>query len=295
MKIYIYTYTLIFINIFMFTGCDNGPSKQSLIADGAIVEGVASDFQFTEGPAADLQGNLYFTDVFAHKIYKYTIDGTLSLFMENTQATNGLYFDTAGKLIGCVGNGGKVAFINPDTTTKDIVNQFSGLPFNSPNDLWIDPKGGIYFTDPRYGNRNNMPQDGEHVYYVAPDHKTVTRVIDDMVQPNGLIGTPDGMTLYVADYGGQMTHKYTINEDGTLADKKLFTMEGSDGMTMDQHGNVYITTDTVNIYNPKGELIETITTPQQPSNVTFAGPDKNILYITARTALYKIKMNVKGI
>ena len=289
------TYLLLFVAIFVFAGCKQAPAGKSLIADGAIVEEVASGFVFTEGPAGDAEGDLYFTDVAAQKIYKLGANGKISVFMENTLATNGLYFDTLGKLIGCVGNGGKIAYINPDATMVDIVTSYNNLPFNSPNDLWIDPKGGIYFTDPRYGNRDNLPQGGEHVYYIRPGRKTVVRVIDDMVRPNGIVGTPNGKTLYVTDHGGQMTYKYKINKDGTLTNKKLFVMEGADGMALDESGNLYITTDAVYIYSPDAELLETIKTPQQPSNVTFGGRNKDILYITARTGLYKIKMNVRGV
>lgn len=281
--------------VIVFSGCDRSAGPAALIAPGAVVEEAADGFTFTEGPASDAEGNLYFTDVFAQKIYKYTTDGVLSVFMENSFAANGLYFDGDGKLIGCVGNLGKIAVINMDATMTDIVTEYDNIPFNSPNDLWIAPNGGIYFTDPRYGDRSNLPQGGEHVYYIGPDRKTVVRVIDNMVRPNGLIGTPDGKTLYVADHGAQMTYKYTVSDDGALSDEQLFIQEGSDGVTMDEYGNLYIMTDAVKIYNPKGKLIETIKTPQQPSNATFAGPDKDILYITARTGLYKIKMNVEGI
>ena len=143
-----------------------------------------------------------------------------------------------------------------------LADKYDGKKFNSPNDLWIDPKGGVYFTDPRYGNREGMEQDGEHVYYLTPDRKTVIRVINDMVRPNGLIGTPNGKTLYVADDGAGKTYVYKINKDGTLTDKQLFAPEGSDGMTIDNKGNVYLTTKVVAVYNTKGEKIEEIPGPR---------------------------------
>ena len=93
----------------------------------------------------------------------------------------------------------------PDGKVTALVDKYDDKPLNSLNDLWIDSKGGIYFTDPRYGNRDNLPQDGEHVYYLVPDRQKVMRVIDDMVRPNGLIGTPDGKKLYVTDHGGGKT------------------------------------------------------------------------------------------
>jgi gluconolactonase len=166
---------------------------------------------------------------------------------------------------------------------------------NSPNDLWPDPKGGIYFTDPRYGDRTGMEQAGEHVYYLTPNRKKLIRVIDDLVQPNGIIGTADGKTLYVGDYGGKKTFMYSINEDGSLSDKKLFAPEGSDGMTIDNQGNIYLTNKAVMVYNKDGKKIETIEVPEEPSNVCFGGKDRQTLFITARASLYSVQMRVSGV
>jgi glutathione peroxidase len=114
-----------------------------------------------------------------------------------------------------------------------------------------------------------------------------------MVRPNGVIGTPDGKTLYVADHGAGKTWAYKINPDGSLSDKRLFAEQGSDGMTLDENDNVYLTAGAVNIYDPLGKLIETINVPEVPSNVCFGGKDKKTLYITARTSLYSVNMNSK--
>jgi gluconolactonase len=171
-----------------------------------------------------------------------------------------------------------------------LADKYDNKQLNSPNDLWADAKGGIYFTDPRYGSRDSMEQGCECVYYLSPDHKKLIRVIDDMVRPNGIIGTADGKTLYVADHGGGKTFVYTINEDGTLSNKKLFAPEGSDGMTIDNEGNIYLTTKVVAIYNKNGEKIETIEVPEQPANICFGGKDKQTLFITARTSLYSVRM-----
>jgi gluconolactonase len=173
---------------------------------------------------------------------------------------------------------------------KVLADKYDNKQLNSPNDLWADAKGGIYFTDPIYGDRSGMEQDGEYVYYLSPDHKKLIRVINDMVRPNGIIGTADGKTLYVADHGGGKTFVYTINEDGTLSNKKLFAPEGSDGMTIDNEGNVYLTTNVVAVYNKNGERIETIEVPEQPANICFGGKDKRTLFITARTSLYSVRM-----
>ena len=267
---------------------------ESLVTSGAQVRKLAGGFKFTEGPAADGKGDVFFTDIPNSRILKWSLDGTLSTFRENSGRANGLYFDKDGNLLACEGGGRRLVSLTPDNQVKVLAEKYEGKPFNSLNDLWIDPEGGIYFTDPRYGNRDGMEQDGEHVYYLTPCRCKVRRVIDDMVRPNGVIGTPNGKRLYVTDHGGRKTFVYTIEKDGTLSGKKLFCEEGSDGMTIDVKGNVYLTTDVVAIFNRKGEKIETIEIPERPANVTFGGPDRKTLFVTARTSLYSVEMDVKG-
>lgn len=267
---------------------------QGIIAQDQAVKKLAGDFKFTEGPAADKNGNICFTDIPNNRILKWSLDGTLSTFVENSRGANGLYFDKDGNLIACAGGAGQMISIDPAGTVTVLAETYKDKPFNSPNDLWIDPAGGVYFSDPRYGPRENLPQDGEHVYYLSPDRKQVTRVIDDMVRPNGLIGTGDGK-LYVADAGANQTFVYTISVDGTLADKKLFAPQGSDGMTIDERGNVYLTGDAVTVYDPSGQVIQAIAVPERPSNLTFGGKDGKTLFITARTSLYAIEMQVGGL
>jgi len=272
-----------------------GAEKGSLVAPGTKVEKLAGGFRFTEGPAADARGNIFFSDIPNNRIHKWSLDGKLTTFRENSGGANGLYFDRKGNLLACEGGGRRLVSIDPEGNVTVLADKYDGKPFNSLNDLWVDPKGGVYFTDPRYGRRDNMEQDGEHVYYLTPDGKKVIRVIDDMVRPNGVIGTRNGKKLYVADHGGKKTFVYKINEDGTLSNKKLFAPEGSDGVTTDNQGNVYLTTKVVAVYNKKGEKIEEIEVPEQPANVTFGGRDKKTLFITARTSLYAVRMRVKGL
>jgi gluconolactonase len=276
--------------------------SKSLIAPGAQVKKLTGDFKFTEGPAGDAQGNVYFSDIPNNRILKWSTDGKLSTFLENSNATNGLYFDKDGNLIACQSGNptsatpveSRLVSISAKGEITVLADKYNGKRFNSLNDLWIDPKGGIYFTDPRYGGKEGMEQDGEHVYYLTPDRKNVIRVISDMVRPNGVIGTPNGKRLFVADHGAGQTYAYAISEDGTLSKKKLFASAGSDGMTIDRRGNIYLTGKTVTIYNRKGEKIQEIAVPEGPSNVTFAGKNNKTLFITAQTSLYGIDMGVKG-
>ena len=269
-------------------------AERGIVAPGAKVVELAKGFQFTEGPAVDAKGNVFFSDVRASRTYKWSKDGKVSLFRKDTGGANGLAFDKDGNLLACEGAGGRIVAIDAKGKVTVVAGGYDGRGFNRPNDLWIDPKGGVYFSDPLYG-RGSRRQDGEHVYYVSPDRKKVIRVIDDMVRPNGLAGTPDGKTLYVADAGAGKTYRYAVNADGTLRDKTLFVAKGSDGMKLDRKGNVYITAAAVLVYDPAGRQIARIEVPHRPTNLCFAGPDGRTLFITARSAIYAVKTTVGGI
>ena len=277
-------------------GCveESASTKSSVVEPGAKVKKLAGGFRFTEGPAADGQGNIFFTDIPNGRIHKWSLDGKLSTFMENSGGANGLFFAKDGKLLACLGNRGQLVSISPNGSVTVLAGMYQGKSFNSPNDLWQYPGGIIYFTDPRYGRRDNLPQDGEHVYCFFPDGQRVKRVIDDMVRPNGVVGSREGKILYVTDHGASKTYAYTINSDGTLSDKRLFATEGSDGMTIDSEGNIYLTGEMVSVYDSKGNKVEVIEVPERPSNLCFGGPDKQTLFITARTSLYSLGMRVKG-
>jgi gluconolactonase len=272
-----------------------------VIAPDANVEKLSSAFAFTEGPASDPKGNVYFTDQPNDKIYIWSTDGKLSTFLTGGERSNGLYFDADGvTLLACADLHNRIVAISPDGKMTPVVEKYNGKKFNSTNDLWRHPNGGIYFTDPYY-KRNywadaNRGQDGEHTYYLAPDRKTIIRVTEDLTQPNGIIGTPDGKLLYVADIRAGKTYVYTINADGTLANKKLFCEMGSDGMTIDNEGNLYLTGNGVTVFNSSGEKIEHIAINEPwTANVCFGGKDQDTLFITASKSLYAVKMRTKGV
>ena len=269
--------------------------QSDLILPGARVERVREGFEFTEGPAVDREGNVYFSDIPRSRVYRWSAqDGKITLFRENSAGANGNYFDKIGNLISCEGKARRVTSTDMTGRRTVIADSFDGLRLNSPNDLWIDPKGGIYFTDPRYGPMDDLEQDGEHVYYIAPDRKNLKRVADDLVRPNGIIGTPDGKTLYIADEAANKTWLYSINADGSLTGRRLFVAQGSDGMTIDEKGNIYLTRGGVTVYDPAGKRIEQIPVPLEPANCTFGGADGKTLFITARTAVFTLKMTVHG-
>jgi len=251
------------------------------------LEIIGKGFEFTEGPAADDKGSIYFTDLRVNRIYVYTRAEKTKIFREKSGGANGLYFDRSGNLLACEGNNKRITSLSPSGDITTLASEYDGKPFNKPNDLWIDPAGGIYFTDPIYGKAQKT-QDGEHVYYIASDRSRIIRVIDDFVRPNGIIGTPDGKILYVADHGDSKVWKYAIDEDGALRDKTFFAPVRSDGMTLDSAGNLYVTQDSVLVFNPAGERIRDIKTPDRPTNVTIKN---GTLYITALTHFCSIKIN----
>ncbi len=274
---------------------------KTLVAESSVVETLAIGFGFLEGPISDKKGNIYFTDMHKNRIHIWTSENKLKTFRENSGEANGLAFLNDTTLVVCEGGNRQLTEITLEGKVTVIADQYEGKNLNSPNDLWIDPKGGIYFTDPRYGNRDNMELDGEYVFYISPDRKKITKVVDDLIRPNGVLGSPDGKLLYVADRSADTNYVYTINEDGTLSNKTFFSKEGSDGMTMDSEGNIYITSPQgeppfhVSIYSPEGFRLEEIETPEKPGNVHFGGKDGKTLFIPARTSLYAIKMRVGGV
>jgi gluconolactonase len=265
-----------------------------LMAQGAKVERLASGFVFTEGPACDAKGNVYFTDIPNERIHKWSVDGKLATYRENSGGANGLYFDREGNLLACEGGNRRLTSISPDGKVTVLADSYNGKKLNSPNDLWIAPNGGIYFSDPRYGREEGLEQDGFHVYYLSPGRKELVRVLDNLVKPNGVVGTADGKLLYVADAGDSKTYVYRIQPDGSLTDRKLIASVGSDGMTLDEQGNLYLSRGAVHVYSPEGKNIATIKVPEAPSNVCFGGKDRRTLFITARKGLYSIRMNIRG-
>ncbi len=272
-----------------------GAEAESVLKPGAEIRTLSQEFAFTEGPVSDISGTVYFSDIPNQKIHIWTLDGQLKTFREQSGGANGLYFDAKGAMIACEGTARRLTrHPMKGDDVEVLVDQFEGKKLNSPNDLWIDPQGGIYFTDPRYGNREGMEL-GEHVYYIKPGGKDVIRVVDDMIRPNGLIGTPDGKLLYITDNGGRKTWVYKIGPDGRLTEKKLFCEKGSDGMTIDSKGNVYLTSGALLVYNPKGELIEEIKFPEAPANVCFGGPKEAVIFVTARKGLYAVDAAVHGV
>jgi gluconolactonase len=268
-----------------------------VVEPGAKLQKLSGEFQFTEGPASDSEGNVYFTDQPNDRIMRWGTDGKLSTFMQPCGRSNGLCFDGKGNLIACADEKNELWSIDPRTKHVTVlVKEYQGKLLNAPNDVWVHPDGSIYFSDPMYARDYwkrdpKEQQDGHHVYRLSPDRKTLERVTQDLTQPNGIIGTPDGKTLYVADIDAKKTYAYDIGRDGKLSNKRLFCEMGSDGMTLDSEGNVYLTGKGVTVFDKSGKKVEQIDVPGEgwTANVCFGGSDGRTLFITASKGLYSIR------
>jgi gluconolactonase len=276
-------------------------AEPGVVMPGAKPEKLAGGFGFTEGPAVDAAGNVFFTDQPNDRILKWSVEGKLSTFLQPAGRANGMFFDRKGNLLACADEKTELWSITPgDILTKTVlVKEYEGKRLNGPNDVWSAPDGTIYFTDPFYKrpwwSYDQMPQDGQHVYRLSPDHQKLTRVVTTLKQPNGIIGTPDGRTLYVADIGAGRTYRFDIQPDGGLANQALFCELGSDGMTLDAEGNLYLTGKGVSVFNRAGQKIEQIDVPEGwTANVCIGGPQRTTLFITASKGFYSVPLRVKG-
>jgi gluconolactonase len=271
----------------------------TIIAPGAKLEKLAGDFIFTEGPTCDKDGNVFFTDQPNNRIMKWSNNGKLSTFMQPAGRANGMFFDTQGNLIACADEQTELWSITPDGKHTVLAKEYGGRKLNAPNDVWVRADGSLYFTDPFYKREwwdyNKPPQETEQVYFLSADRKTLKRVTTDLIQPNGIIGTPDGKILFVADIKARKTYAYDIQTDGLLTNKRLRCELGSDGMTLDTEGNLYLTGKGVIVFDKAGKRIAHIDVPEPwTANVSFGGKDHKTLFITASKGLYSIQTSFRG-
>ena len=272
------------------------------IVSGAQPKLLETGFKFTEGPVADSAGNVYFTDQPNDRIMKWTVgDNSFSTFMQPAGRANGLEFDGKDHLIACADEKGQLLSINVNTKAVEVLlDRFQGKLFNGPNDVWIRKDGSMFFTDPFYKrdywqDRDQPEQAAQRVYYLAKGAKEPVIAEETLVQPNGIVGSPDGATLFVADIGAQKTYRYRIAPDGKLTDRILFCEMGSDGMALDTMGNLYLTGKGVSVFDKDGKQLGEIPIDKPwTANVTFAGKDMKTLFITASDAVYSLEMTVPG-
>jgi gluconolactonase len=300
----------------------------SILPSDSRLEELWNEGAFTEGVAVDKDGLIYFSDISTDaspgKVYKLDpATRGVSVHCADSQKSNGLMFDRAGRLIACCGanyGGQCLAEITPDGEVKALVSEFQGKKFNAPNDLVIHPQGWIYFSDPRYLGPEPLEIDTMGVYRYDAADGSVTRATRDITKANGVILSPDAATLYVAETDNRsigeqqpapegamlrMTlNAFPVKEDGTLGPKKVIVNFGQklgiDGMTVDVEGHIYAAVRSADrfgivVYSPEGDELAYIPTPELPTNSCFgSGEGATMLYITAGTGLYRIPMKIAG-
>jgi len=279
------------------------PSKIPGLGPVGEIKKVAGELQFTEGPAADGKGNLYFSDIPANRIYKIDAHGAKSVFLDPSNHTNGLMINARGNLVACEMDGRIVEIDTKSKTVKALAEKYEGHRFNAPNDLVLDQAGGVYFTDPHFRAPMPLPQGKAAFYYVAADGK-VARLGDNLMAPNGVILSPDEKTLYVIPSMQKQMYAFPVVAPGKLGEGRVFCElqqkepqgnGGGDGLTIDVRGNLYITSALgLQVFSPEGKLLGIIAFPEQPANATFGGTHNKTLFVTARTGVYSVEMEVAG-
>lgn len=298
-----------------------------LVSDGDKVQPVTA-VAFTEGPAADASGRVYFSDIWNNRILCFdSKTGQTSVWRADSGRSNGLLFDRQGRLLACEGNefgpGGRRRITRTDMTTgvvEVLTDRFDGVQYNSPNDIAACSNDQVFFTDPCYGDRATMQMPHESVYRIDPDG-SVKRVVNqpDIQRPNGIALSPDEKTLYVVDScpvtgGNRKIWSFQLAADGSVSGQRLVfdfaPARGGDGMAVDSQGNLYIaagimyprgpheTADVppgIYVVEPQGKLRGRIPVPEDViTNVTFGGDDLRTLYVTAGKTLFSIRVSVPG-
>lgn len=259
---------------------------------GVAPQKLASGIASPEGPARDANDNVYFSDRNVSTIRIWTSGGTLVTWTNQTGGANGLWFHTNGMLYAAEQTVHRVATYAPTTVMTPLVTSYNGASFNTPNDIWVAPDGGVYFSDPNWP-WNGGPQAGSHVYYLAPGTNQATRLNSGAMQPNGVIGTPDGKRLYVGDDQGRSTLFYRIQMDGTITDRKLLHRIKCDGMSLDDAGNVFICNwegRRIYVFNEDGVSNDAVAIPEQCWNATRFGANLEKLFVTAGTSIYSVAL-----
>lgn len=279
----------------------------ALLATNALadakLEKLAGGMQFTEGPvwSDDEGGYLIFSDIPANELKKWTAKDGVTTFRRPSNNINGNTRDRAGRLVSAEHSARRVSVTEKDGTVKTLVDRFEGKRFNSPNDVVEKSDGTIWFTDPTYGLPRGEKREIDFcgVYRFDPKTGAVTLLAKDFDMPNGLCFSPDEKKIYIADSGRpRHVRVFDVNQDGTIAGGKIFCVADKgvpDGIDCDAVGNLYVTAgDGVQVFSPAGELIQRIAVPEPPANLCFGGFDGKTLFITARTSLYRIAVNVSG-
>lgn len=276
--------------------------KLKSLIEAGDPEQIATGFQFTEGPVWHPDGYLIFSDIPASRIYTWKPDGTVAIFREPSGNANGLTLDSERRMIACEHGGRRVARVAADGTAVTLADSYGGKRLNSPNDVVVKSDGTIYFTDPPYGiepEQREQPCNG--LYRILPNG-VIELLIDDFDRPNGLAFSADESLLYVDDSPRRHVRAFDVRLDGRLANSRVFAdmdhpQPGSpDGMKIDTEGHLFVTGATgVWVFEPDGTCLGVIATPERPANCAWGDADRQTLYITARTSLYRVRTTVPGL
>ena len=273
-----------------------------VVAPGVQPELVQEGFTFVEGPVGTADGGLFFSDIRVNKTFRLDPQGKIAVVRENTNGSNGLALDKNGDLINAEGDSHRITRRTANGTITTLTEGTAARPLLAPNDLILDSKGGIYFTDP--GPRPIVPGRPTSVYYLPAGAKEPKLVESGITRPNGILLTQDQKTLIVDDTVGPNVFAFDIQPDGTLKNKRVFAQlhdlvagqeSGADGSCIDRDDRAYITTASgVQIFDRSGKYLGTIKAGRQAANCAFSGPDKKTLYLTAREGLYRVRMLSQG-
>jgi gluconolactonase len=283
------------------------PAIPGVVAAGTPIELIKEGFSGTEGPIAAPDGSLLFTETQANRITRIAADGKISSFLENSNGSNGLAFSAKGDLFSVQTLQPRVGLVYPRGQEKTLVDKYEGLPFGRPNDLVLDKKGGLYFTDSGVAPKPDQPAPAKAaVYYITPSGG-LTRIAHDIERPNGIQLSPDEKVLYVANTLGEYVVAYDIGADGSIGPRRNFAKlagwsktetgfsSGADGLAVDEKGRLYVaSTAGIEVFSDSGAALGVIALPKKPQNLAFAGPEKQSLYIVGRGSAFKIAVLTAG-
>jgi gluconolactonase len=283
------------------------PAIAGVVAAGTRIELIKDGFTGTEGPVAAPDGSLLFTETQANRITRIAPDGKISTFLDNSNGSNGLAFSAQGDLFSVQTLQPRVGVVHPAGRERTLVDRYEGLPFGRPNDLVLDQRGGVYFTDSGVAPKADQPAPAKAAVYYIPPAGGLKRIADDIERPNGIQLSPDEKVLYVANTLGEHVLAYDIGADGAIGPRRNFARlsgwaktengfsSGADGLAVDQQGRLYVASNAgIEIFSAGGIALGVIALPKKPQNLAFAGPDKQSLYVVGRGSAWKIALLTAG-
>jgi len=261
------------------------------------IEKVDAGFRFTEGPVWSREGFLLFSDVPNNQIRKLVPGERSVAFRDDSHGANGNTFDAQGRFYSCESKTRRVVRMDKKGKMEVLAEKWEGKRLNAPNDIVVRKDGQIYFTDPAFGDQADTRDLAFYgVYHITP--KGVMNLIAKPAgRPNGIAFSPNGRILYVANSDDRNVRAYDVDHNGAVSNERVVVsnVDGvPDGIRVDEKGNLYVTAKGVSVYTSEGKLLHTIELSETPANCAFGDPDLQTLYITARTSLYRVRLNVKG-